>query len=327
MSAELVTYEFVLEARTPIAHHSETIGNTQVLMTRKHRTADGRWVNLPVISGDTMRHGLRDAGMRAYLDAAGVQELSLPALRLLFNGGVVMGSAGGTVSIRDYKTMVDLCPPLGLLGGCVSNRIVPGRMTVDEAVLICDESTNVLPDWVHEWMGSNGGTFDPLKAHVEEATRVRMDPALDPEKRTMLTQADDDEVARMLSDGEDASLEGDVVLAEKSKSTLMPRSFERVAAGSLFYWRVSARVQDDLMLDTFHVMLSQFLGNAWVGGKRGTGHGNLKPVTARKMRLSLTMELEDVKPDAVAPRVGGLFQRHVKDRAEQIGKFLAEVAA
>lgn len=58
-------FEFVLEARTPIAHHSETLGNEQIAMRRKVRQRGGAWADVPIITGDTMRHGMREAADRA----------------------------------------------------------------------------------------------------------------------------------------------------------------------------------------------------------------------------------------------------------------------
>jgi hypothetical protein len=324
---EQVTYDFVLEATTPVAHHSESLGNHSILMTRRQRLPDGRWIHLPVVSGDTMRHQLREAGMSAYLEAAGVRDLTTAALRLLFAGGQIGGHAGSSVSISGYREMVDLCPPLALLGGCVNNRMVPGRMTVDEAILICEETLPMLPPWVSDWMAASGGATSPLRAHVEEATRVRMDPTLRPDKRAMLRAEDVAAEEQRLEASEAAAESGDAVAVQDTKGSSLPRTFERLAAGSLLYWQVRANCADELDWDTFHVMLGRFLGDAWVGGKRGTGHGHLRPVTARKIKVQTVSEVEGVDVGDVARRIGSRFTDHVSARAAQIAVFLAEVAA
>ena len=64
-------YEFVLEAAQPIAHLAENIGNEGVLMRRKVRTADGSFASVPMVTADTMRHGMREAAAYMFLDAAG----------------------------------------------------------------------------------------------------------------------------------------------------------------------------------------------------------------------------------------------------------------
>lgn len=322
---EQVVYDFILEASTPIAHHSENDGNLSLLMTRKQRLPSGSFVNLPIVSGDTMRHGLRESAMRAYIDAANIGKMTAPAIRLLFSGGQITGSAGNSVSITEFSKMVDLCPPLALLGGCVNNRMVPGRLIVDEATLICDETLPTMPEWVRDWMSASGGHTTGLRSHVEEVMRVRMDPLSRPEVRMMLTDGERKTEEERLALSEKASIEGDAVSKLENKSTIMPRSFERVAAGSLFYWQVRANCYSELDFDTFHVMLFGFLGNAWVGGKRGTGHGNLKPVTARKLKISV--EAADVDIGGIARRVGSVFKDHCASRSSEIAAFLEKVDA
>lgn len=322
-----VTYDFVLEAATPVAHSSENLGNSSILMTRRQRLPDGRFVNLPVVSGDSMRHGLREAGMLAYIEAAELADMTVASLRLLFAGGQISGSSGTSVSISGYHEMVDLCPPLGLLGGCVNNRMVPGRMIVDEAILISEETLPLCPQWVSDWASSSGTSMSPIRAHVEEVTRVRMDPTLSPEKRRLLSATEVDAVNERLQLSESASDSNDAVAKLETKGSMMPRNFERLAAGSLLYWQVRANCYGELDFDTFHVMLSRFLGNAWVGGKRGTGHGFLRPVTARKIAFTTSAEVSDVNMDDVARRIGSVFQDHVSSRSEQIAGFMREVVA
>ena len=63
---EVVAYEVLVEAVTPIAHHSESMGNHAVAVRRKVRQADGSFVMVPMVSGDAMRHGMREASAYAF---------------------------------------------------------------------------------------------------------------------------------------------------------------------------------------------------------------------------------------------------------------------
>ena len=92
------TYDFVLKAAQPIAHSAGTEGNHSYLMTRGQVQPNGEILDVPCITADTMRHGLREAMAMAFLDAAGMIDdpaLSKAALRLLFNGGHGHGSWRG----------------------------------------------------------------------------------------------------------------------------------------------------------------------------------------------------------------------------------------
>lgn len=327
---EQLRYDFILEAVTPIAHASESIGNTSLVMRKKHRLPDGSFVNIPIVTGDTMRNGLRRAASLAVLDAAGMLDdpsLSEAALRLLFNGGMISGSDGGSVKLDAYRELVELCPPLGILGGCAQNRAVPGKLHVDNAVLICEETAAAMPEWVMEWLREKGAALHSARGHIEEVQRVRMDVALDPSMRKLLSDGGAGIENRLLS-SEHGKEVGDAVLAESSKSTMLPRRFETVVSGSIFYWSLLCTVQSELERDTFNTMVGAFLRDARVGGKRATGHGQIRPVVAKQIAvLRPRVAPENLDPGALAPKVGSLFYSHVQQRADRVKAFFAGVDA
>ena len=232
------------------------------------------------------------------------------------------------MSIKEYQEMVDLVTQLWLLGGCANNRMIPGRLTVEDAVLVCEETLTVLPQWVQDWLASIGSTAAPMGPHIEEATRVRMDPVNNPHRRKMLAVKEREGEEARLALSEKASMAGDAVLAEQAKSTMMPRTYERLVSGSLFSWQIHAFVDSEMERDLFHVMLLGFLADARVGGKKGTGHGHLVPEAARNIKLTTTAEVDGFDVTALARGgIGLVFRAHVAERAEKIAAFLSEVEA
>lgn len=325
-------YEFLLEAAEPIAHASESFGNTSLFMRRKVRQPDGSFVSLPIVTADTMRHGMREAAAYALLDAAGMLDegsLTEAALRLLFAGGMITGGDGGsTVKLDEFRKMVDLVPSLSLFGGCAGNRAIPGKLSVSDAVLVCEEQRHLLPQWVLDWMAHRQSVIDTHRSHVEEVQRVRMDPSLVPAKRHLLSAEERARAEGRLLARESAGEAGDHAAAADSKSTMMPRRFETVVQGSVFYWRVSAVCHTPLEADTLHLALAAFLGECRVGGKRATGHGLMRPVAAQRIDLARPSEATTtLDPGKLAPRIGELFRAHVKERATQVAEFLREVDA
>lgn len=321
---ETKRYEFILRAQTPIAHHAEVFGNSEISMRRKTRQPDGTFAQVPIVTGDTMRHGLREAAAYAVLDAIGMPPLNESALRLLFAGGMITGKGdASTVKLDQYREMVDLVPPLALLGGCAQNRSIPGRMHVEDALLICDESLHVLPQRVLAWMDEHGGTSS-CRSHVEEVQRVRMDPSLVPEKRALLTDGGA-AIEKRLGKSEAASAVGDALAKDDSKSTMFPRRFETVVAGSLLYWSVQAVCLSDLDVGSLNTMVGAFLSGAVVGGKRATGHGRMMPVEAWGVPIVRPSETASVAfDDAFGVRE---FREHVAARKERIVSWLAGVEA
>lgn len=321
-------YELVLEAVSPIAHHAGTTGNHSYLMTTRVRTERG-WEDVPIITADTMRHKLREASSLALLDAAGMGEgsLSESALRLLFNGGMIVGGDGGAVKLDAFRELVTLVPALGLFGGCAQNRIVPGRLTVDDALLICTETERYVSPWQAK-AAKKTGRLDTYSAHVEEAQRVRMDASLNPAMRNLLNGPERARLLEKLGASEAASASGDATEKEKEKSGMLPRTFERVARGSLFAWSVEAIVQNDLDEDVFNVSVLAFLARAVVGGKGGTGHGQLKVLAANEVRMaSPSREHETLDTRALGLKVGELFRKHVNENRERVVEFLSSVSA
>lgn len=319
-------YEFILQADQPIAHHAEVFGNSAISMRRKVRQPDGQWSQVPIITGDTMRHGLREAAAYALLDAAGMLDqpgLTESALRLLFAGGMITGKGdAGTIKLDGYREMVELMPPLALLGGCAQNRSIPGRMQVDDAMLICDETRHLWPSWVESYMAER--MVDTCRAHVEEVQRVRMDPSLLPDKRLLLTDGGA-AIEKRLGAHERASEKNDAIAKDDAKSTMLPRRFETVVAGSLFTWGVTAVCMSDLDVGSLNTMVGAFLSNAVVGGKRATGHGRVKAIAAKEIALARP---RDAAADRLDDAFGvQAFREHVTQRAERIRKWLSEVDA
>jgi hypothetical protein len=332
MKMEHRTYAFILEAEEPIAHHSESVGNSALLMRRKVRQPDGGFANVPCVTADTMRHGMREAASYALLDAAGLLDspsLTEAALRLLFAGGMVTGRGDASaVRLDAYREMVELLPHLSLFGGCAGNRVVPGRLTVSDAVLISSEQLHYLPAWVVEWLRDRGCSVDTCRAYVEEVQRVRMDPSLVPAKRLLLGSGEQTTVEQRLLVSEAAHAAGDARGADDSRSSMMPRRFERLVQGSLLYWTCSATCYSELDVDTFDLALASFLYRARVGGKQGTGHGRLRGVAGRQGALARPAEsLQEIDSTAIGLPKGKLFTEHVRARAERIASFLGKVDA
>lgn len=348
-------YAMILEAREPIAHHAETVGNESIVMRRKVRMPDGRWAHVPIITGDTMRHQLREAAAYATLDAAGLLKdsprLSEGALRLLFSGGVLGGKGAGggsALKLDDYRRLVDLFPPLSLLGGATEGRIIPGRLVCGEALLICRETAHLIPDWVLELAGSGtvppqdeatvtltperraelAARLDTCRSHVETQTRVRMDPMLVPEKRLLLADEERARVEGRLLTSETARAEGDMVAADESKSAMLPRSFERVCSGSLFFWEVSARCYSELDRACFLTMLAWATYDMRVGGKRGTGHGALRVFATAQGKVPRPADaVGAINPNGLATPAAQVFREHVRQRADALREWLAKVDA
>jgi len=323
---EVIRFHVLLEAETPIAHHSESIGNSAVAMRRKIRQKDGSFANVPIVTGDTMRHGLREAGALALLKAAGLADqkcLTEAALRLLFAGGMITG-AQDAIKLDEYHRMADLVPPLVLLGGCSQNRSIPGRMQVDDALLVCNETMHYMPEDVRAHLQEERTAIESCRSHVEEVQRVRMDPMLNPANHALLTDGGA-EAVKKLKKSEAASATGNAIEKAESKSTMMPRTFETVVQGSLFLWGLSCTCMNELEVDTLQTMVGEFLLRATVGGKKGVGFGRLRPV--KGWQIAVTKPTVAAVETSLALPAGRLFYNHVEARKDKVREWLSNVVA
>lgn len=323
------TIEMVLRAEQPIAHHEGVEGNEGIVMRETVFTPQGRRVRVPIITGDTIRHGLREASSRATLEAAGLLDAvhGESAIRLLFAGGQMTKSTDA-LRLDEYREMADVFPPLALLGACAGNRIIPGQIQVGRAYLICEESAHLLPGWLTPWMDEHEIARNGGRAHIERVQRVRMDPMLRPEMRALLSGDERTRVEGRMLASDAASAASDDVEKTKTKSAMMPFAYETISAGSLFFCRIHARTTSILQSDTLHVMLAAWLSSAYVGGKRGTGCGLLRCIEARGLT-----RVEMAPSDSAALSFAGAspeierYRAHVEERAERLGVWLAQVRA
>jgi hypothetical protein len=330
MKMEIIRYEIILQAMQPIAHHECSFGNAAVAMRRKIALDDGTFVEIPIVTADAMRHGCREASSYATLDAAGLMgdiKLEEGALRLLFSGGMITGKGDASaIKLDTYREMIDVVPALALFGGCAGNRSIPGRLNVDDATLICEEYEPFLPAWVKEWLAAKGYHLNSCRAHLEEVQRVRGDALLDPGKRALLSDGARAIAEQRLLASAEAHDADDPAKAAASKSTMLPRRFERIAQGSFLIWGIEATCYSELDRDTFDTTMASFLSLAKVGGKKATGHGLVRAVAGRKETLVSASE-RSVEVCALAFRVGQIFRAHVMDRSERLRAFLGAVDA
>lgn len=323
------TIEMILRAEQPIAHHEGVEGNEGIVMRETVFGPDGRKSRVPIITGDTIRHGLRETSARATLEAAGLLDAvhGESALRLLFAGGQMLKGAD-VLRLDDYREMVDLFPPLALLGGCAGNRIIPGQIEVGRAYLVCEESAHLMPEWVGAWADEIGIQRNGARAHIERVQRVRMDPMLRPEMRALLSDAARTEVEKRLLKSDNAAADDDDAEKVKTKSAMLPFAYEVVAAGSFFFVRIHARTTNLLQHDMLHVMLAAWLARPVVGGKRGTGCGLLHLIECRGMtRVEMAPADGDRLSFGTSSPEVERFRAHVAERAERLGVWLAQVAA
>lgn len=321
-------YEVLLRAKQPIAHAEGTIGNQTLAMRRKIRTADGEIVFVPIVTGDTMRHQMREAAAMVLLDGLGMlesPELTEAATRLLFNGGMLTAKgAGGGLKLSEFRSLNELIPSLALFGGCANGQLVPGQLEVSDAVPVAEETVTLVP----QWMVEKGGELVSARDILDEEQRVRFDPMRDPSKVRLLDAGARDAVQRKATAREEAHDAGNDADAQATKSTMLPRTCEVIIPGTLLAWSVIATTYTELEEDTFAMVMGAFLRAPVVGGKRGTGHGLLEALSGNEIPIARPKDAPiGMDLASLSTKRGDIFRAHVRDKAAAIKEALAKVAA
>lgn len=324
-----IRYQFLLEAETPIAQAEGVRGNHSMLMMRKCRQPDGTYQQVPIVTADAMRHGLRETGALLCLQAAGLldspdgPQLNEAALRLLFTGGMLTGKGDASVvKVARWRELCETLPILGLMGGCVDAMMIPGKIQVGDCRLLCAETRHALPEWTTQ------EDPQPWTEQVEHCQRVRFDVTRDPVKQKLLSGE-----ARAAAEGKllarEAAHEGDDAKASAAdRGRPMPHSYEAVASGSRWSWEITGTLDTEVEQATLMSTLALFFETWRVGGKRGTGHGKLRPVACKDIRLpSVAPQASDADVTALGGTSISMFRAHMIERKEKLAALLREVDA
>ena len=157
-----VRLPLVFTALDPISHGAGTAGNTQLLRTQDVVLPDGRRTAVPYISGNSVRHRLRDALAWHLVRLLGVPEYSLPkrVVDLLWSGGALT-STGNQAELAVMRDTDATLPGLGMLGYSARSDITAGTLWVDNVHLVCAENQWRLPAHLagHPHAGQVAGVY------------------------------------------------------------------------------------------------------------------------------------------------------------------------
>lgn len=148
-------YEGLIVAKSPIHSGSdEKLGNESALR-RMTFLVDGKPMEIPVVSGNSIRGILRRKVMRDMLTAVGYQPKSASKYtklhHILFSGGVLEAvdeSESGYIDLALKKKLRDVLPPLSVFGAAMRNQMIESKLSVSFALPVCRELSGYLPEHV-----------------------------------------------------------------------------------------------------------------------------------------------------------------------------------
>ena len=322
--------QFVLEAETPISHAEGVEGNHSLHAMRKQRQPDGSYLSVPIISADTMRHGLRETAAILCLDAAGLltqeggAKLSESALRLLFSGGMLTGRGdAGTIKLDRWREICEVLPVVSLMGGCVDAMMIPGKVQCSDAKLICAETAHATWSWAIA-----NQTWAPWSEQMEHCQRVRFDVTRDKHKQFLLSETAQADVHRRLLAKESAHEKADHAAEPEDRGRPMPHSYVAIAAGARLSWEITGANLSDLERSVLLSSLALMFETWRFGGKRGTGHGKLRALSCQDVALpSVSPMASEADVAALSGTAIGVVRAHMQAQRDKLSALLATVDA
>lgn len=190
-----ITIDATLTA--PLHHGAGNAGNTALLRTEEIITADGQPASVPFVSGNSVRHAIREALAWHTLHTLNVPHGSLTkaSVDLLFTGGAIT-TTGAQVDLGMARRVEDTYPALAMLGYAAQSDIVAGTLRVGSLMLVCAENTWRLP--------ADGGSHAQRRAaaYRSEHFGTRHDVAGGPLDRYLDTVTDLVQTTQMIYDAQ-----------------------------------------------------------------------------------------------------------------------------
>jgi len=288
-----------------------------LLRREKFVQPDGAVEEVPVISGNSLRGMLRDVGMRHMCRALGYGDggegLSLPAFYFLFSGGSLTKDKGRGLNEEEARGLRSLIPLVGIFGGAMGNKIMPGKAKIGKLYPICAELAHLLPE---DYRPDN-------LVSVWEYTQEEMYTRKDDEKDENLRQLIASPVRGLLATAA-RDKRADEPQDDTGEHQQMRYYTETIAAGTPFYWKIVLDETTAIEFEAFITCLVQFSKKPYIGGNSRVGLGEVAVQFDKWYRID--SRLQPTANDlAVDMAIGTQYQQHLVQNADKIRAMLEAI--
>lgn len=323
--------ELLATALEPVVHGAGTVGNVskQRLQTIINPQT-GEESSIPFISGNSIKHMIREHGARFALRAMQVPDgaLSKAVIDLLFSGGSLTKS-GASVNLRESRQLCELFPIVGICGYGAGNAMMASKIAVDHWHLVCEENAWRMPEPLRALptASKRSGLFR------DEEFKVRHDALRDPHIARMLLPEKLEEIdarkAVKLKKGQAGEA------PEKDRdSAQMIAEFQVVRPGAQFWGCVTFRDLSPLELAALTSALSDACEGTMdadfvyrVGAQTRGGMGRVKVSFKGSLRADVRAPEWTESDSALPARPGGEGKDALSGYVEHLQQHRAEILA
>jgi hypothetical protein len=219
----------IVRLLSPLRHGGDTVGNVQTFRRRGHIMPDGRLEQVPYLSGNSIKHFIREHSALFALEACGLTDgaLSREQVHLFFSGGALT-KGGQSVRFDEVRKAEAAFPVLGLCGYGAGNTLVASAIQVDDAIPICAQTQHLIQEEVDRYASTYERLFDQYaESFMSEPFGTRHEPTRQPHIMQMLKQTEADALALAIGESKD------VKHADKGDSAQMIYNYEVMNPGAV----------------------------------------------------------------------------------------------
>lgn len=194
-------------------HGGQKAGNTSLLRREEFvnpKTLERCFV--PFVSGASLKHRLRESGVRYAWELMGSPKVSKAIIQLLFAGGALTKKSGA-IPLQDIRRVSELFPILSVCGYSSGNHMEESKVRCSKLHLVCAENLWRMPEHLHgtEHAKKTSGAF------VGDNFGVRSEPTNRVSNRALLLDGEiSDEPPNQMIFDEEVLLPGSVLWGEVS---------------------------------------------------------------------------------------------------------------
>jgi hypothetical protein len=307
-------------ALEPIVHGAGTSGNTQALRTASVVLEDGTIGKVPMVSGNSWKHDMRDAAVRYAVDVMGVEDRSMDkaTVDLLFSGGH-LNKSGAAIDLTTARLLEALFPPLALFGYSAGNTMTESKVRVSNLHVVCAENAWRVPE--------------DLREHP--ALRLRAGMLRIEEFGTRHDQATKQAGKRLLTEAASAAIAGRKTKAlkapssdgpeERGDSAQMIYTFGAIPAGATLWGLIEyadlTELERAALASAWHYMTTERRGDRYVirvGAKNAIGYGALEVEIRGGIRIAPPQYVSDTSIARFGDAPDATYMTHLRERKDEI---------
>jgi hypothetical protein len=337
------SYYMKVTALNPISHIGKTASTGAIFNTERVNGKD-----VPYITGASGKGILRRIGMEVMLSMLGLDPeqagdviadkpkgLSQKQLEVLFNGSILTSSGTRSIDVAQGAQLAELIPWFAIVGGCMGNMMMQGRIAVHPMILICEENRTRLKA-IEKHIGrrllavGQEGEDTAVSILPEEVSTARMHL-----QRQEFTHNDDfnrlgSGASRFLPPADRHEMITAHALEfykreepdyqDKENHVQMRFSVQTMTAGAELFWRIDTFDLTPLMEDAFLTTFGHFLARPFVGGMRRMGMGLVDVEFLGRSRVEPVQA--SFSTAVSVNKVGDMYRAHLQENREEIVRLL-----